>query len=390
VARHYPAQPGIGSCLAAGSGTTLGGMDPTRLAHALEHGRAAQERFEELRYARLIETVAGYPRGSVVLPDGIVIPGYPSIARIQSLTAGLRQQFQGPFWAEEKIDGFNVRILRHRDRVYAFSRGGFVCAFSTDRLPDFLDTALFEAEPDLVLCAEIAGPDNPYLEGSPPEIREDVAVFVFDMMRQGQPGFLQQQQKMQLIARHGLPVTRIFGRFQPTESQALRQLILQLDEEGAEGLVLKGETEDRRAKYVTGRSNIIDIGVCSEQLRDLPPAYFINRLLRLALFMTEHGQQGDPERERSLGHAFLAGLDQAVVSSQRHGRVAHRYRCRFREHRNAQHFITHLAQTGGNRVRLVPGTPRAENGYWVLEFERLFDRMTGTLATALDGAIQFD
>ncbi len=365
-------------------------LDSQILVQAVAGGRAERHRFEDLHYARLTETVAGHPRGSVVLPDGVVVPGYPAIARIQSLSNGLRQQFQGPFWAEEKIDGFNVRILRHQDRVYAFSRGGFVCAFSTDRLPDFLDPGLFDAEPDLVLCAEIAGPDNPYLEGSPPDIPRDVALFVFDLMRQGQPGFLPHDQKMQLIARHGLPATRTFGRFHPTEGQALRQLILQLDNEGAEGLVLKGEQDPIRAKYVTGGSNITDIGVCSEQLLDLPPAYFINRLTRLALFITEHGQHGDADRERRLGRAFLAGLDRAVAGSLAQGRVDHRYRCRFREYRNAQHFITHLNQTGGHRIRIAPGTPREDNGYWVLEFDRIFDRMTGTLATALDGAIQFD
>lgn len=365
-------------------------MDRETLADAVEQGRAELHRFEALRYARLTESVAGYPRGSVVLPDGIVIPGYPSIARIHTLSAGLSEQFRGHFWAEEKIDGFNVRILRHEGRVYAFSRGGFVCPFSTDRVPDFMDPALFEAEPELVLCAEIAGPDNPYLEGSPAFVTRDVALYVFDMMRKGVPGFLPQRGKMERIARHELPATRIFGRFRPADVEALRRLILQLDEEGAEGLVFKGENEAIRAKYVTGSSNVTDIRVCSGQLLDLPPEYFTNRLLRLALFVTEHGRQNDPELERALGAAFLSGLDSAVERSRGRGRVDHRYRCRFRERVNALHFMEHMKATGGQRVRFAPGMPRAVDGYWELEFERVFDRMTGTLATALSGAIQFD
>jgi len=365
-------------------------MDRQQVIDALHQGRAEQHHFEELEYARLTETFSGYPRGSVLLPDGLVVPGYPSVARIHSLSAGLREQFRGHFWAEEKIDGYNVRILRHQGRIYAFSRGGFVCAFSTDRLPDLLPLSIFDTEPDLVLCAEIAGPDNPYLEGSPPHIEHDVQLFVFDMMRAGRPGFLAQNEKMRLFERHGLPATRIFGRFRPTDTEALRALILQLDSEGAEGLVLKAELDDTRAKYVTGRSNIADIHVCSGQLLDLPPEYFTNRLMRLALFVTEHGQQGDPELERSLGHAFLAGLDRAVERSRDSGRVGHRYRCRFRERRNAMHFIAHMTATGGQRVRMTPGTPREEDGYWVVAFERVFDRMTGTLSTALSGAIQFD
>ncbi|AGA34530.1 ATP dependent DNA ligase [Thioalkalivibrio nitratireducens DSM 14787] len=365
-------------------------MDGPTLADAIDAGRAERLCFEGLEYARLTETVAGYPRGSVVLPGGVVIPGYPSIGRVHSLSAGLREQFDGPFWAEEKIDGFNVRILRHEGAVLAFSRGGFVCPFSTDRLHDFIDPALFEIEPDLVLCAEIAGPENPYLEGSPPFVTEDIALYVFDMMRQGRGSFLGQQEKMGLIASHGLPPTRTFGRFEPHDVDPLRDLIFQLDAEGAEGLVLKGEWGGKRAKYVTGRSNVTDIRVCSEQLLDLPPEYFINRLTRLAIFVTEHGQQGDPELERSLGHAFLSGLDRAVERSRSRGRVDHRYRCRFRERRNALHFMDHMAATGGHRVRMAPGMPVQQDGYWILEFERVFDRMTGTLATALSGAVQYD
>jgi putative ATP-dependent DNA ligase len=365
-------------------------MDREILADAVAQGRAALQQFESLGYARLTEAVAGHPRGSIVLPDGIVIPGYPSIARIHSLSAGLSEQFRGHFWAEEKIDGFNVRILRHENRVYAFSRGGFVCPFSTDRLPDFMDLSLFEAEPELVLCAEIAGPDNPYLEGAPAFVAHDVALYVFDMMHKGLPGFLPHREKMERIERHGLPATRIFGRFRPADVEALRSLILQLDEEGAEGLVFKGERETNRAKYVTGSSNVTDIAVCSGQLLDLPPEYFTHRLLRLALFVTEHGRQNDPELERALGAAFLSGLDAAVELSRGRGRVDHRYRCRFRERTNALHFMEHMKATGGPRVRFPPGMPRAVDGYWELEFERVFDRMTGTLATALSGAVQFD
>jgi putative ATP-dependent DNA ligase len=365
-------------------------MDQQTLVAALAQGRAESRRFEGLRYARLTETVAGYPRGSVVLPDGVVIPGYPSIARIHSLASGLRQQFQGPFWAEEKIDGYNTRVLCHDGRLYAFSRGGFVCAFSTDRLPDFLPPGVFEREPHLVLCAEIAGPDNPYLEGSPPFVAEDVRFFVFDLMRKGRPGFLPPEEKMRAIERLGLPATRSFGRFLPSDVDALRDLILQLDSEGAEGLVLKAERDETRAKYVTGRSNVTDIQVCSTQLLDLPPEYFTNRLMRLAMFVTEHGQQGDRDLEASLGRAFLSGLDRAVAGSRERGRVDHRYRCRFRERDNALHFIAHMVATGGQRVHIAPDMPREEDGYWVLEFERVFDRMTGTLSTALSGATQFD
>lgn len=365
-------------------------IEQRQLDEAMEVGRAQALSCAGLDYSRLLEPVAGYPRGSIVLPDRSVVPGYPSIGRIQSLEAGLPRQFQGPFWAEEKIDGFNVRILCRDGSIYAFSRGGYVCAFSTDRVPDFIDPAVFDAEPDLVLCAEIAGPDTPYLEGTTPRVEHDVGLFVFDLMRLGHPGFLNQADKFALFERHSLPPAPIHGRFGPDDTEALGELILRLDAEGAEGLVLKTDDGRNRAKYVTGGSCITDIRACAEQLLDLPPQYFTNRLTRLAVFLAEHPEMDRDAAEHALGRAFLAGLDEAVGKSREHGRVDHRYRCRFRERASAQRFIEHMRNTGGRHVRIGNDMPRPEGDYWLLEFERLFDHMTGTLSSALAGDQQYD
>jgi len=360
------------------------------LDEALARGKAERCRFESLEYLRIRDDFGGERRGTVLLPDGRRLPGYPSIGRIQSLAHGLRRQYAEPFWAEEKIDGFNVRIARHGDRLYAFSRGGFVCPFSTDRVPDLLDAAVFDAEPDLVLCAEIAGPDNPYLEGSPPQVTEDVALFVFDALYAGDGRLLDPPAKAALGERHGLPMVRSFGRFTAAEQESLRGILRRLDVEGSEGLVFKGEGEGGRTKYVTGRSNIADISLCSEQLLDLPPEYFTNRLLRLALYADELGTPDAAALERDLGRAFLVGLERAVARSREFGRVGHRFRCRFRERRNAEHFIAHLAATAGRRVRIAEDSPHREGGYWVLEFERILQRMTGTLASVLAGQARYD
>ncbi|SEP08913.1 RNA ligase [Aquisalimonas asiatica] len=365
-------------------------MQKQVLADAVERGKAVEERFETLRYTRLVDSVDGYPRGSVILEDGTVIPGYPSIGRVQSLAAGLERHFGDAFWAEEKIDGFNVRIARYKDDLYAFSRGGFVCPFSTDRLPDLLDATILDDEPHLVLCAEIAGPENPYLEGCPPDIKEDVALFIFDMMDTATGHFLHQEHRMARLDYYTLPAARIFGRYGTQDVEPLRELILALDARGSEGLVFKAEREDVRAKYVTGRSNIVDIALCGDQLLDLPPEYFTNRLMRLALFASEHGQMGDAALERQLGQAFIEGLGRAINRSREHGRVGIPFRCRFRRRRNAELFMAHMKATGGRRVHIAEDMPRREGDYWRLEFERELERMTGTLANTLAGGAQFD
>lgn len=357
-----------------------GGGDPFR-------GDRAREREDGgLRYRRLDDPVRPYPKGSVQLPDGSVIPGYPAIGRVRSLERELRTHFTGPFQVEEKVDGYNVRIFRHGDELYGLSRGGYLCPFTTDRIPDLLDPAIFQNEPDLVLCAEVAGPETPYMEGSPPDVTEDVALFVFDMTRRGEPAFLPYEEKVDRLERYGLPSVRRFGEYRPDDLEPLRRLILEVDREGREGLVLKAADETgTRAKYGASLANIGDIRLMSSALLDLPPEYFTNRLLRTAIFMVEHGQEPGPELERELGDAFLSGLMNAVRQARAEGTVGHPFRCRFRKRENAQWLMDFLAESGGARTRFADDVPRREGDYWVVEFQRIQARMTGTLRQILDG-----
>ncbi|MEA5444998.1 RNA ligase [Gammaproteobacteria bacterium AB-CW1] len=365
-------------------------LDSDSLKRAQDQGKADHRQFQDIGYTRITDQIKKVPKGSVVLEDGSIIPGYPSIARIQALDPGLSKQFAGPFWAEEKMDGFNIRIFRHGEQVYALSRGGFICPFATDRMLDLLDEGIFQDHPDLVLCAELVGPDNPYLEGHSPQVQEDVGLFVFDMMEKNREGFLTQSRRMELLDQYALPRAEIFGRFTAGQRPEIADLILRLDEEGKEGLVLKPEDQGQRAKYVTGRSNTYDFSVTGQGLLDLPPEYFTNRLLRMGLFMAEHGQQQDHERLAELGHALMLGLFRGIDISRRQSRVGSLYRCRFNRRDSADAFIRHIEETGGDRVKVYKGMPKRQGDYWLLEFERVHQRMTGFLNQALQGGRQFD
>lgn len=365
-------------------------LNPSSLDRARESDKLHAAQFGSLHYQRLTDTIAHIPKGSIFLPDGDVVPGYPAIARIHRLNPGIPKQFDGPFWAEEKMDGFNARIFRHGEQCYAATRGGFICPFATDRLADRFDGRILNNHPDLVICAEYVGPDNPYLEGHSPQVQDDVDIFVFDIMHKNEAGFLPQDERMTLLEEYDLQSAEIFGRFQPDDIEVLRERMLRLDEEGKEGLVLKPEDDGQRAKYVTARSNSYDFSVTGEALMDLPPEYFTNRLMRMSLFLEEHGLEQDPDRLNELGHAMVQGLFRSIHLSKDAGRIGHRYRIRFNEKENAKRFIDHIETTGGRRVKVMEDMPEREGDHWILEFERIHQRMTGTLNQALQGGRQFD
>jgi len=369
--------------------TLKSAIDAERMRRAMQSAKAVDAESGGLRHVRFVHDFEDITRGTVVFDQGTVY-GYPSIGRLLALRTGLAKQLSGPFWMEEKVDGFNIRVVRIQGSPIALTRGGYVCPFTTDRLPDLLDTSIFGDQPDLVLCAEVAGPDNPYLESAPPFIAEDVRLFVFDLMRRNSPRFLPQDEKIELIRRYALPSVEIFGRFETRDVKPISAILRRLDEEGREGAVFKEDSpRQRRTKHVTASANLSDIRTSIYSLLDLSPEYFTSRILRLTLFADEQELEGSDDLNRRAGAAFLDGLREAIRQHHREGRVSHRFRCRFRDPENARHLIRYLKRASGH-VQVVQRELKPEGGFWLLEFDRIYPSLNGLLSDWLAGKMVFD
>ena len=356
---------------------------------AIRQRKARSENFFSLEYLRFSDDYKDIPRGTAIFQDTVVW-GYPHIGRIFMLEKGLREQIRSPFWVEEKVDGYNVRILRVKDRVVALSRGGYVCPFTTDRLEDFIDLSLFEDNPDIVLCAEVAGPENPYIEEAPPYIEEDVRLFVFDVMRKNQREFLNQREKFALMEKYALPGVEVFGLYDHSKLRDLKALMLRLNQEGREGVVFKEDSEEnRRAKYITSYANLNDIKITSKNMLQLPPEYYTNRILRLVLFMEEEGIARDSKVYEALGRAFMEGLFEAIDQFKKDHKVYRTFTCRFKNKQNALALLD-LMQRISKHIQVVERDLKKEGDYWVLTFDKVFLNMTGLLGHLLGGGLVFD
>ncbi len=364
-------------------------MLKSEIKTALDKGKATQTVYDDLNFVRITDSSGGLRRGTAVFDAGTVY-GYPRIGRVLALEAGLAEQFAEPFWMEEKIDGYNVRIVRVHDQLIALTRGGFICPFTTDRIPDLIDTSIFDKNPNLIVCAEVAGPDNPYLEGGPSFIPHDVRLFVFDLMHWNQPGFLPHANKIQLQERYGLPTVRIFGRFDISAIPQIHEILIRLNDEEREGVVFKEDSErNHRAKYVTSNSNLSDIRALAARIRDLPPEYFTDRILRLVLFLHEQKLVRTEELDRQLGAAFIDGLQDSIAQFLSEHKVYHTFRCRFRSRENAMKLIAHMNQTAGH-VKIHRRNLYQEQGYWLLEFDRMYPALNGLLSHLLSGGLMID
>ena len=373
---------------------TVEPLDKQRLQELIDLGRERKRAklvtIGPWEYLRFDGKVREVPEGAVIF-GGEVIWGYPKIGRILQLDTGLKAQFgDNAFYVEEKIDGYNVRIFRHGPDVLAVTRRGYICPFTTDRRPDFITDRFFEEHPDLVLCVEVAGPDNPYNEGSPPFIQEDIGYYVFDVLTKNDRRCLPYRTKLELLQEYQLPSVQRFGRHSPDDAAKLKALMLQLDREGREGIVLKEDSQrDLRIKYVTARTNISDIRIGDSAIRQLPAEYFMHRILRLALFLEEHDLEITPALQRDLGDSLLEGIVETVGQYRRTGEVAHTFRCRFRQRANAELMIRDMGRRLGKRQMRQRRLERVD-GYWLLEFDKVLPRTSDLLRHLLNGGLLFD
>ncbi|NOZ25500.1 MAG: RNA ligase [Nitrospirae bacterium] len=261
---------------------------------------------EGTKFYRLTKDLPGLPRGTVFWEGGI-LHGYPKIKRIIHLAEGVRRHFKGIFYAEEKMDGYNVRVRRIGGRVFSFTRGGFVCPFTTDRLFDLVPAGFFDAHPGYTLCGEVVGPDNPYNSEPVPYMKEDVAFFAFDI-KDPAGRSLPLKERYRIYEDTGVPAARHWGPFTAGDIEEIMGLVFELDRAGREGLVMKSAEGEEEVKYVTLGSCIRDIQATAHLMTEISPGFYIQRLIRIAAISHEYSIELDDAVKLSIADALTGPL----------------------------------------------------------------------------------
>lgn len=164
-----------------------------------------------------------------------VIRGFPKIRRTLLLSPTIREHFRDRVAVEEKMNGYNVRIARlSSGETVALTRGGHVCPFTTRKALEILDLdEFFREHPDLVVCGEMVGRDNPYVSHDYPEVGS-LGFRVFDLREKNTNRPLPVEERRELLDSYGLPSVRLFGVY-PTEDAAQKVADIIRALEGREG-----------------------------------------------------------------------------------------------------------------------------------------------------------
>ncbi len=362
------------------------GVPEGRLLVLEGKGGIVEDEFEGVRYVRFRDSAKGFRRGTVVFEDGEAVIGFPHIKRVVQLENGIRRVFKNkPFYVEEKVDGYNVRVVRVGDRVLALTRGGFICPFTTERILDFVNDEFFKNYPNLVLAGEMAGPESPYIVEGPPYVKEDIRFFLFDIQEKGTGKSLPVEERYKLAEEYGILQVESFGIFDHSGLDDLYDLMERLREERREGIVMKTPDMKKIAKYVTPYANINDIRIGSHIFFDLPHGYFMGRIKRLAFYLAEKHVKGEgfDEYAKALGKAILRPFVESIHEVAHGGDIEEVFTVRVKNITTAHKMVTHFERLG---VKIhIEDIEDLKNGYWRITFKRVYPDATREMRELWNG-----
>jgi putative ATP-dependent DNA ligase len=290
---------------------SLLGVDDAELDDVLEHFE--YHSYEDKEFRALSDARHGLERGTVLVDD-TVVRGFPSVPRTLVLDPGIPEFFDGPLAVEEKLDGFNVRIVA-LDEAYAFTRGGYICPYTTDRARDLLDLESFFADhPEKMLCAEFVGPETPYTDHDYPDVEShDLRVFDVRDRISGDP--VSVERRRELAVEYDFHQPRLFGTYDPDEAVlGVRDAIEELDAEGREGVVMQSLDGRNLLKYTTSAQHHDDLRYAFSLPFDSGRDFMFPRLLREAFQAVEFEDDEDELRERAhaLGESILDPMVETI------------------------------------------------------------------------------
>ena len=277
--------------------------------------------YRDVVYLALRRDYAGHREGTLLAVGrrGFrLVPGYPSIGRILLLSRAMPRHFVDKVVVEEKMDGYNVRVFTLEGEIYAATRGGYICPYTTARIRRLYGPALkglFEAEgEDLVVIGEVVGVENPYVRFPYPEA-PGFAFKVFDMARCGD--FLAVEERNRLVSKHGLDGVPILGVVDKHDVSAVRRIVRGLEEKGREGVVLKDPGyRVPPLKYTTGHINVDDLKLGMKFFFDEGRTFLFPRILRQIFLAYEEGWDRR-KLEKEAARLGMAILEPAVESVRR-------------------------------------------------------------------------
>ncbi len=359
----------------------------TRAAFESVEGAFRRRTYAGRTYRYLPDDRGPLARGTVLVGD-TAVRGFPKVPRTLVLRTGVPRHFDGPVVVEEKLNGYNARVVRVRGDLLAFTRGGLVCPFTTYKARELLGAELdacFDAHPGAMVCLEAIGPENPYTTHDYPDV-DSLAMLVFDVRDRESGTPWPVERRRAACERFGLPPVPHLGTFDVEEAvDALPGIVDGLNGEDREGVVMKSPDGTRLLKYTTGAANRGDLAYAFAVPFDYGRDFMFRRLLREAFQSVEWAESPAERRERAraVGEAVLGTTCETVEAIEAGAEAGEHHTVRAPP-AVVEALLDHLRTAG---VKLAVEADAMDGADRVLTFRKNMQATTDRTRVYLDGHI---
>jgi len=292
--------------------------------------------------------------GSVLVQkdDGFsLVLGFPKIKRAMLLGPAIKYNFGNiaKVAVEEKMNGYNVRVISLDGKLVALTRSGHVCPYSSEKANTLLDHSFFTENPQLVLYGEMVGPDNPYV---PKEIYgiESLEFFVFDIRHKDTGSPLPLHERRSLAEKYGFRQVRFFGEFTVQEApDMITNIIREIGKIGHEGVVIKDpKMVLQPIKYTASQSNCSDLRHAMKVYNESGRDFIFSRIVREGFQSVEWNESEEEFKKRclQLGESILRPMKESIIKVRDGERVAEEFTIRVKDKATISRFEEYMRRLG--------------------------------------------
>lgn len=267
---------------------------------------------------RLDKKFGYYEDGTVIVKTKYelrVFRGFPKIRRALVLNPTIKKHFGDRKIAlEEKMNGYNVRIVKIGDNLYGLTRRGIICPYTTEKIRMIFDDEFFSSYPDYMLCCEAVGPSSPYVPSGIYDT-DDLDFYLFDIRECKTNKPVSIDEKIEIAEKYGLKMVKIFKIISPDDFESIKEVVNLLNSEGREGIVFKDvKMMLDPLKYTTHSANTSDLRYAFRYFGEYARDFMLARIVREA-FQSFEFEESDEEFEKrclQLGRAILEPMISSI------------------------------------------------------------------------------
>ncbi|MCK4937317.1 MAG: RNA ligase [Methanosarcinales archaeon] len=337
---------------------------------------------------RFDKGTAGFETGTALFKtdEGIeTVRGFPKIQRAMILGVGIATHFEGlpEVAVEEKMNGYNVRVASIKGTVIALTRGGLVCPYTTEKVLENVGKDFFIDHPDLVLCGEMVGPDNPYVPKDIYHEVDSISFFIFDIRHKNSGKPLGVDEKHELCSHYNIKTVPYFGKYPLDEaSRRITGIIRELGKKSREGVVIKDpEMKLPAIKYTSSKSNNNDLEYAFGFYNDYGKDFFFSRVVREGFQAVEWDEDEEALHERCcrLGESILKPMVNTIKKRRQGERITEDVQIRVHSLDTANKFEEHLRRMG---IDAQFDEPKLVDGQYLIVI-RKFNQSTNDRTSAI-------